>query len=183
MVGLDRVAASVEEAEQGRRKLKLDNLLFVKADFLEYEPEEPFDALLSVASAHYLAESGQGTSLFRRFRSWLKPGGLLLLLGPRRKQRVPALVPWLSRPALRDVFSRASLEEFCDRNQFEIRSLEGYTGRLGTLAHQLSCSAWRSSMFRIGTYPLQLGLTSLDRLWKAGLADRSLMWRLIATAS
>jgi SAM-dependent methyltransferase len=182
VVGLDRVASSVEEAEQGRRKLKLDNLRFVKSDFLEYEPEEPFDIILSVASAHYLAESGQGAPLFLRFHSWLKPGGLLLLLGPRRKGKVP-IFPWLSSPILRNVFSRASLEELCGRHQFEIRSLEGCIGRLGTLAHQLSISGWRSSTIRVGTYPLQLGLMWLDRLWTAGLANRSLMWRLVATAS
>src|SRR5262245_25675386 len=45
VVGLDRNVASMQRAEQGRKQLGLNNLSFISSDFLEFEPEHPFDVI------------------------------------------------------------------------------------------------------------------------------------------
>ena len=73
VVGVDRELAPTERAERARRSLGLSNLTFARADFLEFRPARPFDAVLSIASAHYLVADGRGAQLFRACSGWLRP--------------------------------------------------------------------------------------------------------------
>lgn len=91
ITGVDRSEPSLEAAETARRQLAVENVVFVRSDFLDFRPPKQFDVVLSVASAHHLLQEGRGEELFQRFGSWLRPGGLLLLFAPRCRREVPWL--------------------------------------------------------------------------------------------
>lgn len=182
IVGVDYCQLSVVAAEAARAQLSLDNVSFTHTDFLEYEPHQPFDVVLSVLSAHYLAEANKGTEEFQRFRSWLKPDGRLLLLGPRRRQEAP-LIPWLAQPPWPEVFSAEELAHLCAVSDFSIDSLSGHVGRMGTLAKQISWAAQRrSSVLAAGLYPLQWLVASMGARTDTRADRPTMMWLLVARA-
>jgi SAM-dependent methyltransferase len=162
ITGVDRDDASIEQAKRNAALLGCTNVSFIAKDFLEFEPENTFDAILSVASAHYLVESGHGERLFECFRQWLSPGGVLVLLGPRRHQEVPQIRALPSLPAHR-VFGRADLELLCHSAKLNCESIRPLIGDCGTLAKQLA-SRCKSRFGRIGAYPVELLLDAADRL-------------------
>ena len=114
VVGVDNNPEAIRLALQAKKQLGLPNVSFIQGDFLTYQPDERYDAVLSVASAHYLVNDGRGAELFEAFRSWLQPGGKLLLLGPRCREEVRAL-NWLPAPMSknRNVFSEQQLRSLC----------------------------------------------------------------------
>jgi len=181
ITGIDITPADVAAAERARLALGTTNASFACADFLEYAPAERFDVVLAVASAHYLVEAGRGAELFRRFGDWLRPGGQLLLFGPRRGDEVPRLAHLPPPFRLRDVFSRAALDALCRESELDVELLMPSIGPLGTYAKQVSCGAGGSRAMSLVTYPLQLCLTSLDRVGRAADADGlSSAWVLVA---
>lgn len=164
VVGVDLDRAAIAEAERVRQRLGMPNASFACADFLEYRPEEPFDVVLSISSAHYAAESGEGPALFARLASWLRPGGLLVLFAPRRGADVP-LVRGLPAPyVLRDLFTPAALGELCRGAGLAVVTLDPVIGSWGTLAKQVRRAADGSRALAAATYPVQITLATLDRL-------------------
>ena len=176
VTGVDRDEASIERAKRSAIALGHRNVLFQAKDFLEFKPATPFDVILSVASAHYLVESGQGEQLFGCFRQWLRPGGVLLLWGPRRHQEVPQIRALPSLPA-HGVFSRGDLERLCHSAALDCESIRPVIGGCGTLAKQLA-SRCNSRLSRIGAYPLELVLDAADRLGRRN--GFSAAWFMIA---
>jgi SAM-dependent methyltransferase len=181
VTGIDMTPADIERARQAGAALESRNTSFACVDFLRYAPAERFDVVLAVASAHYLVEAGKGGELFRRFSDWLRPGGTLLLFGPRRAQEVPRLAHLPPPFRLRDVFSRGALDALCAENGLGVESLVPAIGTLGTYAKQVSCGAGASRTLSVVTYPLQLFLTSCDRVGNGSDAEApSSAWVLVA---
>lgn len=182
IVGVDNDRDAIAAAEKARRRLALDNVSFVEADFLTYHADTPFDVVLSVSSAHYLAEQGSGDELFQRFAAWLWPAGQLILLGPRSAAEC-WFAPGLYRPPGRAVFSAAELARLCRLASLEIVALEGRIGPLATLAKQLAWGLQRRSvaLSRLG-YPVLWTLGTLDRLMDHRDARGTMMWLLTARA-
>lgn len=180
VTGLDRHRESLEAAEASRIHLRLNNASFVEADFLDFQPAEPFDVILAVASAHYLVSAGHGAALFQNYATWLRPDGLLILLGPRRKQDVPTC-QLLSPIPSRNIFSYEDLQSFCRASGLKPERISPQVGRLGTMAKQISgMDRGRSLAMRIVCYPLQVLLDLLDRGSYAEITFRSAAWLLIA---
>jgi SAM-dependent methyltransferase len=180
VVGLDRSADAIARAEAARRRLQLPNAEFVVADFREAAFASKFDVVLSVASSHYLAATGDGLRLFRTFAEWLRPEGLLCLLGPRSDGTDP-FSPRLPHPAWHPVFSREELEALCRGAGLRIDRLAGCIGNAGILAKQLAWAASeRSNAVRALLYPVEWAMTMADQ----GGSDRpdrpTLMWLLTA---
>jgi SAM-dependent methyltransferase len=181
IVGVDRSAHSIESACRSRDALDLANVDFVVEDFLRFQPGEKFDLVLSLASAHYLVEAGQGETLFRAFASWLSPDGRLLLFGPRRAAEVPAL-RFLPPPfELRELYSGDELRRLCETSGLRVVSLAPAVGRLGTVAKQLNRAAVAARPLAWFSYPLQLCLARLDaNAPAASIAHASSTWVLVA---
>jgi SAM-dependent methyltransferase len=179
VIGVDRVAAYLAEAGSARRRLGLFNVAFVCADFERLPIRSQFDVVLSVSSAHYLARSGRGATLFTYFRSCLCPGGQLLALLPRRRHEAP-FVHWLPRPAWHPVFSACDLRALCRGAGLEVQVLRGTVGPAGVLAKQLG--RWRGlhPVLLAGVYPLERLVNLLDRPDRSTHDSRTLMWTLVA---
>lgn len=179
ITGLDKNSEAIHLATVAKERLDLTNVSFVCDDFLRYQPNEPYDVVLSVASAHYLVDEGRGVELFRAFRSWLQPSGKLLLLGPRCRDEVPA-IGWLPMPMSkrRNVFSEQQLRSLCREAELCIQQLQPAVFALGTLAKQLS--ALRNSIPALAfLYLLEWGMTISDRFLLLD-QDRSVYWVLLA---
>lgn len=185
LVGIDRDIAGIEQAHRTAEGLSIDNARFLAADFLHYQPDEPFDIVLSVASAHYFADdrpaadapvNGNGASssgadgrdggdaarLFERFAEWLAPGGLLLLYGPRRRGEVPALDALPAPFAMREVFAPEDLATLCGGAGLQVEMLSAVVCRMGTVAKQIGRLAGSSIPARALAYPVQVALAQLD---------------------
>jgi SAM-dependent methyltransferase len=178
IVGVDRDGPSVANAEARRRTLGLPNVSFVEGDFLEFRPDERFDAILSVASAHYLVEAGKGRALFDAFAAWLEPGGLLVLFGPRRRAEMPTT---RALPALhgRAIFGHDDLDSLCRASGLSPEAILPAVGRFGTLAKQVGRIGRHSRLLGLGAYPVQLLLDALEPSTQA--EDRpSSAWLLVA---
>ncbi len=177
IVGIDKDGESIEQAEHSRQILGLQNVSFLQADFLNFHPIEPFDVVLSVASAHYLVEMGKGDLLFTQFYHWLKTDGALFLLLPRCQQEFPSTIPYLPPVPKHSVFSAAKIEVLCQENSLQIKSLEPHVGRYGIIAKQLAqirFPFWR----RVG-YPLQLLVNFFDQFGSLNLTSAS--WLVAAS--
>ena len=179
VVGLDYESDGVMAADQARKKLGLRNVSFVQADFLAFRPKERFDLVLSVCSAHYLAQSGQGVELFRSIHAWLKPQGFLLLLAPRLSEDLT-----LSGAQVKGwrVFTVEDLRALCESSGFTIRML---SGRLGPLAKYVKQVDWacegRLRYLNVLLYPMECGITFVDARIDYG-SRSTLMWLLLASA-
>lgn len=153
----------------------------VCSDFLDYEPQFPFDLVLSVASAHYLAKKGQDMAVFQKFRDWLRPGGRLILLAPRCRSEMPR---WPILPSLscRDVFTVDRLRTLCRDTGLVIERLEGSIGSLGALAKQFEkwFSKGLACPLRWVALPFLVGLTIADKLLDSKLHERSVFLLLVA---
>jgi SAM-dependent methyltransferase len=183
ILGIDCAVNVVEAATEARKRLSLTNVAFRHVDFMGFDTTETFDIVLSVASAHYLVEAGQGRELFQRFRAWLKLGGRLLLLGPRRMPEVPA-TPWLCFPPLHDVFSVEELNDLCRASDLQIEVICGHIGHLGTLAKQIGWTAApHSRLLSVGLYPARWVLASLDTRAYFDVSTPTLMWSVVARAA
>lgn len=181
LVGVDLDTSAIEKARSSATTLGLEACQFIDADFFEYAAEDSFDLILSVASAHYAADKGQGRSLFERFAQWLKPGGRLILLGPRSEGETPYLAS-LPRPPGRKVFTETQLRELCAAAGLEVECLTPRIGRLGGLAKQLQIIFDRlPSLVGNGLlYPLTLLMAFADSVVGRRKLRRSVFWLLIA---
>ncbi len=178
ITGLDRQNDSLQSAEASRVQLRLDNVSFVQADFLDFRPSEPLDVILAVGSTHYLVKAGYGALLFQNFASWLKPNGVLIVLGPRRKEEVPScrLLPSISS---RPVFSYDDLQSLCRTSGLKPVQISARVGRLRTAAKQISRFSGPLLM-RTAAYPLQVLLDLLDRWNQDQITQKSAAWLLVA---
>jgi SAM-dependent methyltransferase len=182
IVGLDRDPECLRRAELARRRLELSNVAFVRSDFGEFRAARGFDVVLSVCSAHYLVEAGRGTELFEWFRACLRPGGRLILYGPRRSSEAP-FTSWLPRFSWHPVFSASELRELCRGSRLVVSGLESRIGRPGTMAKQLDALAHRGPrrfLLVAGLYPLEWLCQVIDVLRSRPDASASLMWLLVA---
>jgi SAM-dependent methyltransferase len=180
LVGLDREESQRRIAESSAAALGLRNVEWVTRDFFAFDPGPEFDVVLSVASAHYAATQGRGEELFARFRSWTRPGGLLVLLVPRREEEVPF---WrgLSRPGWHPVFGGEALLTHCGRSGWEVETLRGVVGGIGMLAKQLDWTVAESlgpAHALLQAVPLLV--SSLERLGRPRSPRRSAFWALVA---
>jgi SAM-dependent methyltransferase len=164
LIGIDRDPGSIAHARSMADRLSIQSASFVTTDFLDYQPDAPFDVVLSVASAHYLADEGLGDALFARFASWLAPGGRLILYGPRRREEVPAFGGLPAPFAMREVFAPDDLSRLCAGAGLEVEALAGAVHRMGTLAKQIRRLAGSSASARVLAYPIELALVGLDRI-------------------
>jgi hypothetical protein len=176
---LDKNGEAIRLAALSKERLGLANVSFVCDDFLRYEPDRAYDVVLSVASAHYLVDEGRGTELFHAFHSWLRPGGKLLLLGPRCRDEVPA-VSWLPSPMSkrRDVFSEQQLRSLCQEVGLIVEDLRPAVFAPGTLATQLR-TFHKSTPVSVLLYPLEWGMIVSDRFLPLN-RDKSAYWVLLA---
>lgn len=180
ILGIDMDAGAIGEAESKRRALGLARVTFEHADFLTFQAPAPFDVVLSVASAHYLAELGRGGELFARFKSWLAPGGTLLILGPRASAEA-GFFAGLPRAAWRTEFTEQGLRELCRSSGFEVRRLEPRLGGWAALAKQLAWGTQRHRVVGAFLYPCLLLLSALDSHRAPHAGGRSVMWLLEAS--
>jgi SAM-dependent methyltransferase len=181
VAGIDRSRERVAQADAACRRLHVCNADFVRADFLAYRPADTYDAVLTVASAHYLAEEGEGAPLFQRSGDWLAPGGHLLFFGPRGRDEVPRLA-YLPPPfRLRDLLDGEALLALCRGAGLTVDLLARCLGPLATHAKQLSCLAGGSRAMSAASCPVQLLLTACDGA-RAPEArrGRSAAWLLVA---
>jgi GT2 family glycosyltransferase/SAM-dependent methyltransferase len=185
VVGIDMDGEAVQIAESDRQSLGLENAAFVQADFLTFHTTQPFNMVLSVASAHYLAETGEGQALFRQFQSWIKDDGSLLLLVPRRAEEMP-LRAWIPLSKLHDVFSCDELVHYCAASGMHIETLQPAIGKAGALAKVIAMIGEHSQARRLlslALYPLQIALSKLDTMREPGVHTSSVMWLLLARAN
>jgi SAM-dependent methyltransferase len=162
LIGIDRDAASIACAQSMAERLSIPRARFISTDFLDYQADAPFDAVLSVASAHYLVDEGRGDALFGRFASWLAPGGCLILYGPRRREDVPAFGGLPAPFDMRTVFAPDDLSRFCADAGLRVEVLSAVVHRMGTLAKQIRRLAGSSVPARALAYPIELALVGLD---------------------
>jgi SAM-dependent methyltransferase len=184
VIGLDREAEQLRLAEHRRRELGLGNAAFVRSEFEQFGASGAFDIVLSICSAHYLPAVGRGPELFRWFRRCLKPGGRLILYGPRRTTEAP-FVSWLPGLVWHDVFSADQLSRLCQQGGLQVESLGGRLGPLGTAVKQLDHWVTHGRprwAFRSILYPIQLLCSRLDLLLLPADGQPSLMWLLVARA-
>jgi len=177
VVGLDRDTKAIGTAIEKQKRVGCNNARFVQSDFRAFHSDARFDAILSVASAHYMVMANQGEELFGSFHRWLRKSGKLILLAPRRAAETP-FVKWLPRPKAQPVFSRRQLEDLCRGAGFQIESLDPVGTRAMAVAKQLALLQDRSPLSAI-TYPVQLALTAIDER-RNPPADSSVFWMLRA---
>jgi SAM-dependent methyltransferase len=180
LIGIDRDEPAISRARRNLHTLGLTNVEFLARDFMDAGLPSSCDVVLSIASAHYVGAKEDGVALFRTFGTWLKPGGMLCLLGPRCGEHAP-FAPLLPHPRWHDVFSSDDLQALCRDAGFQIDRLHGCIGRAGILAKQLAwAGAGRTPLVRALLYPAEYLMASVDR---PGASDRgrlTLMWLLLA---
>jgi SAM-dependent methyltransferase len=181
ITGVDVEAEYIEEAEGHRRSLSLSNVDFERSDLSEFHAKERYDIVLSVFSSHYLTVAGRGQELFRRFEEWLKPGGRLVLLAPRRIAEAP-FSRLLPRRRWWSVYSHEELTNLCASSGLRIEQLTGRVGRIGAFwkqaAGMFSESRW--SPVRWVLSPLSSAMCWFDVRRDVDPRSPSLYWLLIA---
>lgn len=164
LIGVDRSEELIRQATSDGRALRLDNVQFVTADFLSYQPPQPVDVVLSVASVHYHVEEGRGQEAFEQVASWLKPGGVVLLWAPRSHREVPSM-QWLPAPFRpREVIAFGALPDLLAGTELHIEALEPTVGQFGTVVKQLRRALAHRPVMRLASYPIQIALDVLDRI-------------------
>lgn len=182
VIGVDRSPEAVARAEAGVGALALENVRLRVSDFFDYAAQKPFDVVLSIAAIHYAARDGRIDELFDRMRSWVKPGGRLLLLVPRRRARVP-FSRRLPRQEWHSVFSAADLLQLCEAHGFAVESLSGTVGPRRTVAKQIDWlvnSRWPA--LRSLAYPLIWLLSATEPPVFASRQIPTAFWTLSARA-
>lgn len=84
VVGIDSSLFNVQLAESLRKRVRLDNVRFERADLLHYRPEPKFDTILCSAVLQSIEDDRQA---LRSISGALKTGGYLLLYTPIRYKR------------------------------------------------------------------------------------------------
>jgi trans-aconitate methyltransferase len=177
LIGIDRDPDSITRARSMAEQLSIQSASFLATDFFDYQPDAPFDAVLSVASAHYLADEGRGEALFKQFARWLAPGGRLILYGPRRREDVPMFGGLPAPFEMREVFAPDDLSRLCAGAGLEVEMIAGAVHRMGTLAKQIRKLAGSSAPARAFAYPIELALLGLDRIGAASSSPNGTVTR------
>lgn len=183
--GVDLDGNALAQARKDCEKSHLTTVWFIQANLLELEMPQSYDVILSVASAHYAVDAGRGEELFCKFHDWLAPGGVLLLLGPRRRQEMPHCA-WLPRLGGREVFSAEQLLLLCRQSGMTVEKLEGRVGWGGALVKQFavwSSASMGSRWMKFVTIPVCFAINWLGRFVDAGCATRSIFFLLVARRS
>lgn len=175
IVGIDNNQTHLDQALKKSIKLSIKNIKFFHTNFLDYEPTEKFDIVLSAMSAHYLVQASRGRDLFFKFSCWLKEKGELILLGPRMKTEA-SFVFWLPKPEWHQVFSGEQLRRLCEECGLRVQILSGEIGYLGSMSRQIKLLFKKKLLLR-GIWPLELALSFLDKA--STVRGKSLMWLLI----
>jgi trans-aconitate methyltransferase len=179
LTGIDKDEDCIAAAQQKQWALGRSNLQFIATDFLAFTPTAPFDVVLAVASTHYLAKQGRGDELLRRFAEWLRPGGTLLLYGPRACEERP-------HPPLGGLvggdwgFHAADLDAMVRRAGMVVRELLPQVEYFGAAAKQIASRSGRSRLGRVLTYPVQVALTAVGNARQPNTQSRSVAYLLIA---
>ncbi len=182
VIGVDRNRDAVATAEVGVGALALDNVRLRVSDFFEYAAQKPFDVVLSVAAIHYAARDGRIDELFDRMRSWVKPGGRLLLLVPRARARVP-FSRRLPQNEWHAVFEDTDLRRLCREHGFSIEMLAGTVGPRRTIAKQIDWLVQsRRPLLRALAYPLIWLLSATERPLFESPGIPTAFWTLSARA-
>ncbi|MGH9632221.1 MAG: class I SAM-dependent methyltransferase [Bryobacteraceae bacterium] len=179
ITAIDKDLDRLKTAEAARQRLHLDNVSFTATDFFSFQSAEPFDAVLSVASAHYLVHAGSGHELFARFAEWLRPGGYLFLFSPRRGRETP-YYRGLPVPAIPSLFGADELTTLTKSSGLTIHILHPAIHGPGAIAKQLDTLAGKSHLLRFGFYPLEILLNELDRRLPFDPAGKSCAWVMVA---
>ncbi|MFO7653348.1 MAG: class I SAM-dependent methyltransferase [Candidatus Krumholzibacteriia bacterium] len=77
VTGVDTSATAIAQAEARAREQRLE-MDFWQGNFLDYQPELPFDAVLCFGLLQML-DRGSGASLVHRWFEWTRPGGVLFV--------------------------------------------------------------------------------------------------------
>ncbi len=179
IVGIDKDGGGIERAKSRTRDMSLSSLTFKESDFADFEPDRPFDVVLSICSAHYGTTPLETELLFKRMRSWLTPTGYLVLLVPRMIAETP-FVEVLRHPRWHEVFSRDGLKRLCERSGLTIQCLAPSIGRIGTVAKQVDWARIDVPEPAGGAISvIARGVAAVDSLIPQ-TPDRSLMWLLVA---
>jgi SAM-dependent methyltransferase len=192
--GIDFNGGAIAAAERARQRLGVTNVSFVHSEFLHFEPEELFDVVLAVYSALYLAEQGEGMQLFRKYSTWLKPGGRLILMDTRWEGSSPFYTALPHPRQYHRVFSFDELSRICQSNGLIVEQLRGCIGPLGIAAKQLGWATSgqptparerpsRMSALHQVLYPIRYALAWLDSRRAFRPDELTLMLLLVARAS
>ncbi|HZW03212.1 MAG TPA: class I SAM-dependent methyltransferase [Anaerolineaceae bacterium] len=171
LTGLDRDARALERGRGlGRRlgsrlgrRLGAPGIEWIASGFLAYHPAEPYDLVLSINSAHYMIAAGLGAELFERFCDWLRPGGELILVVPRRLAEIPAARCLPYSTANKQVTTRQLLD-LAARPAFELCEQVPFVGRPGVWAQQIDLAAARHRLVHAAAYPALALLAAFDDL-------------------
>lgn len=175
IVGVDRDSASLGRAERAAREQQLGNVTFVQGDFLA-AGFGTFDVVLAVAALHYAAAEGRGVAALRAMKDALAPGGILILLTPRRARDQPI---WkrLPRPQAWPVFGVDELRAGATEAGLRVREMHGLFGSWCVLGKQAAMWGGRSPMRRVITLPLEVlvRLMPLDLVRATDVPTHALM--------
>ncbi len=176
VTGIDRNVELIQRADERRRELGIANARFLAADCLACESPGVFDIVLSVNSSHYALPTGDGPAQFQRFREWLEPSGVLILLAPwctsERRTRRGCDDPL--GPA-RGYYSTSQVLHLCAMAGLEVERFEPCIGRCGILAKELALDTEGKPLLGAALYPAQLFLSFLDRRLRAGFSESAAM--------
>ncbi len=175
------------------RALAPSNVEVLVRNWSEYEPTEPFDAIISVGAFEHFARQGlsaeEQVEAYRRFfgacRSWLKPGGRLSLqtiaYGDIPRDRplrdrfiVDEIFPESELPRLADIARAAEMELEIERvtnNRDDyVKTLRSWLGRIkerrddAIAASSEETVARYERYLRMFAYSMELGAFTLLRL-------------------
>ncbi len=179
IVGIDLSGDGIRTAEKNAKILGVKNCSFEQVDFLNYtgDPERKFDLVLSVSSFHYLLENGMGSELTRRVSEWVRPGGILLFMGPRRSEETHFRKAF-KKDKWHSVFSRKELEDITANSGFSIVKLRPEMFLFATwIKENRELFVDKKLLFK-ALFPLNFLLYLLDPLNKS--RKLSMMWILMA---
>jgi len=181
LTGVDCSPRRLLEGQSLCGRLDLQNATLARADFLEYQADGEFDVVLSVCAAHYLAGAGKGTELFLRFASWIRVGGRILLMVPRRSADVRSF-GFLRPVGKRTAFSSDELAGLCRASGLTVQTITGAVGPLGIWAKQIGWFASRKGrLLSAVLWPVRLMLAELDAKQRFPSQGGSLMLVALAT--
>jgi SAM-dependent methyltransferase len=166
MIGIDADARQVEHAIDLAARAGATSASFERTDVFEYEPDSPVDVVLCVDALEYFEDDA---SFLSRVRSWLVPGGALVL--HCRRVPTPRYLPSFRRadPLLdgrrRSGYEAGALTDLLEGARFGSVRLRQTLTPPAELAHELAdpeLGVVRGRLLRALTGPLLAVVASLD---------------------
>jgi cyclopropane fatty-acyl-phospholipid synthase-like methyltransferase len=168
VVALDIDAPQIEHGRRLAAAAGVQNVTFVAADALSYEPAELFDAIVCVDALEYVADDIQ---FLGRVGSWLGPGGALVLhcrATPTAYRRgVFKATDFRRDGRVRPGYSRGQLADMLNDAGFVDPAIEPTLTAPAELAYELvdpELGMFRGKAARAVVAPPLLVLAQLDRL-------------------